>query len=183
MKQEQPGPEARSGHRHAGGGALGCRHVGAASDSSRACWDATGHSLGGVPGLVPVPLTLLAQRTGTTVSDPGLIDHAQAAIAFTAAFLGQEQLVRRTADGPVGLESEVLAREAPGLPDSSDHRRPIALLLITLGESRSKLRRAQWVGSSSWPSSRRRFQVHWLITCQASCPAGAWLHQRSGSIS
>lgn len=85
-----------------------------------------------------VPLTLLAQRTRAAVKQTGRIHQPQAAISFSALLLGRKQLARRTAHCPVRLKGEVLAREASGLPAPTDHRRAVALLLMTLGGSRSK---------------------------------------------
>ncbi len=42
-----------------------------------------------MPGCVSVPLTLRTLRTGTALSDPSFIDHAQAAIGFSAPLAGK----------------------------------------------------------------------------------------------
>lgn len=63
-----------------------------------------------------VPLTPLAQRTGTTPADASSIHHAQAPVGFSAVFMGEQLLVSGTAQCPIGLESKVLTREAARFP-------------------------------------------------------------------
>jgi hypothetical protein len=63
-----------------------------------------------------VPLTLLAQRTGTTTADASSIHHAQAPVGFSALLPGEQLLVSRTAQCPIGPESKVLTREAARFP-------------------------------------------------------------------
>ena len=55
-----------------------------------------------------IPLTLLAQGTGTTTADAGRIDHAQTPIGFLAPFVDRKGLLGWTAQRPVGLEGKVL---------------------------------------------------------------------------
>ncbi len=75
----------------------------------------------GMPGLLAVPLALLALWAGTTVSDTGLIDQAQAAVSLLAPFATPQTLACRTAHGPIGLEGEVLAHKAISFPGATDH--------------------------------------------------------------
>jgi hypothetical protein len=56
-----------------------------------------------------IPLTLLAQPTGTATANAGTIHDAQAAIGFSAVFMRDQLLVSRATQRPVGLESKVLA--------------------------------------------------------------------------
>jgi len=63
-------------------------------------------------GGIAIPLTLLAQRTGTTTVHTGSIDHAQAPIGFSAVFMRQERAPGRTAQRPIGLEGKVSSGEA-----------------------------------------------------------------------
>ena len=65
---------------------------------------------------VAIPLTLLAQPTGTTTADAGAIHHSQAPIGFSALLMREQGLVSRTAQRPIGLESKVLTREATRFP-------------------------------------------------------------------
>jgi hypothetical protein len=67
-------------------------------------------------GRAAIPLALLAQRTGTTAANAGSIHHAQAPIGFSAVFMRDELLVSGATQRPIGLESKVLAREAPSFP-------------------------------------------------------------------
>jgi hypothetical protein len=75
---------------------------------------------------VALPLTLLPQRTGTATADAGSIDHAQAPIGLSTLLMGTELLVRWTAERPIWLESEIMAREATNFPRCSHLRRSIA---------------------------------------------------------
>ena len=43
-------------------------------------------------GSAAIPLTLVAQRTGTTTADAGRIDHAQAPIGFPASLVRHKRL-------------------------------------------------------------------------------------------
>src|SRR5258708_18386248 len=64
----------------------------------------------------PLPLTLLAQGTGTTTADAGRIDHAQAAIGFSASLMGNQRLASRTTERAIRLKRKVLTREAANFP-------------------------------------------------------------------
>lgn len=92
--------------------------------------------------LMPMPLALFPQGTGTTIGDPGREDHAQAATLFAAPFTRKEHLARRTPYGPLWLEGESLSCKATRLPRSPNHRRAVARYGRRLGASYSKLRRA-----------------------------------------
>src|SRR5258708_61165 len=48
-------------------------------------------------GGVAIPLTLLAQGTGTTTADAGRIDHAQAPIGFSTPLMDNQRLASGTA--------------------------------------------------------------------------------------
>src|SRR6266571_169069 len=63
-------------------------------------------------GGAPLPLTLLAQGTGTATPKTGRIDDAQAPIDFSALLMGTKLLASRTPQRPIGLERKVLTREA-----------------------------------------------------------------------
>ncbi len=67
-------------------------------------------------GGAALPLTLLAQRTGTTTADAGSIHHAQAPIGFSALFVRDQLLVSGAPQRPIGLESKILARKAACFP-------------------------------------------------------------------
>ena len=51
-----------------------------------------------------LPLTLLAQRTGTTTADAGSVDDAQAPVGFSALLMWEQLLVCRAPQRPIGLE-------------------------------------------------------------------------------
>ena len=56
-----------------------------------------------------IPLTLLAERTGTATANAGTIHHTQAPIGFSAVFMRKQLLRSRATHCPIGLESKVLA--------------------------------------------------------------------------
>ena len=63
-----------------------------------------------------MPLTLLAQPTGTTICNPGGVEHPQRAIGFSALFGRAQHLARGAAQRAISLGSKVAPREAPGFP-------------------------------------------------------------------
>jgi hypothetical protein len=67
----------------------------------------------------PMPLTLLAQRTGTATVDAGSRDHAQTPIGFRTPLVQHERLSGRTAQSPIGLERNVTPREVVRFPGQS----------------------------------------------------------------
>src|SRR5207302_6449842 len=73
-----------------------------------------------------IPLTLLAQRTGTTAVNAGAIRHAQAAIGFSALLMREQLLVSGATQRAIGLESKVLAGEAASFPGQAHLRGSIA---------------------------------------------------------
>lgn len=54
-----------------------------------------------------IPLALLAQWASTTTVNAGSIDHAQAAIFFSAVFMREQCLVGRAPKRAIRLESKV----------------------------------------------------------------------------
>ena len=94
-------------------------------------------------GRAAIPLTLVAQGTGTTTADAGRIDHAQASIGFLAPLVCHKWLIGWTAQRPVRLEGKVLPREAASFPGCGNRGLAIArgggLLLFGLEQSGSKL--------------------------------------------
>ena len=77
-------------------------------------------------GCAALPLTLLAQGTGTATTDTGRIDHAQAPIGFSALLMGTKLLASGTAQRPIWLERKVLTREAARFPGQAHLRGSIA---------------------------------------------------------
>jgi hypothetical protein len=75
-----------------------------------------------------VPLTLLAQGAHTTVTDPGGVEHSQAAISEAVLFGWVQRLARRTAQGPVWLKRKGFSREAASFPGGGGFWRAIARL-------------------------------------------------------
>lgn len=65
---------------------------------------------------MPLPLTLLAQRTGPATAYAGPVHDAQAALSFSVLFLDMKLLVGWTAKCPIWVEREIATREATGLP-------------------------------------------------------------------
>jgi hypothetical protein len=63
-----------------------------------------------------MPLTLLAQPTAATVYDPSGVEYPQRAIGLGALLGRVQRLACWTAERPIGLESEVLSREAASFP-------------------------------------------------------------------
>src|SRR5215472_4993723 len=74
-----------------------------------------------------VPLTLRAHRAAATLTDPGAGEHTQTAIRFAALFRGTQRLACWTEQHAIGLEGEVLPREASCLPRQCDGGRAIPL--------------------------------------------------------
>ncbi len=60
-------------------------------------------------GGAAIPLTLVAQGTGTATADAGPIDDAQGSVSFSALFMRDQLLVSGTPQRPIGLESKVWA--------------------------------------------------------------------------
>src|SRR5579875_2057961 len=75
---------------------------------------------------VAIPLALFAQPTGTTTTNAGPIDHAQASVGFSALLMRDQPLVSRATQRPIGLESKVLAREATCFPGQTHLRGSIS---------------------------------------------------------
>src|SRR5436305_9671757 len=73
-----------------------------------------------------IPLTLLAQRTGTATANAGAIDHAQAAVGFSALLMREQLLGSGATQRPIGLESKVLPEQAVGFPGRAYLRGSIA---------------------------------------------------------
>src|SRR5579884_1755574 len=73
-----------------------------------------------------IPLTLLAQRTGTTTVNAGTIHHTQAAIGFSALLMRAQLLIGGATQCPIWLERKVLAREATRFPGQAHLRESIA---------------------------------------------------------
>ena len=78
-------------------------------------------------GRLPMPLTALAQRAGTAITEAGFIHHAQAPIRFSTLFGGSKLRSGGTAQGAIRLERKVAAREAALFPGLPWHSRGIAL--------------------------------------------------------
>ena len=58
-------------------------------------------------GRLSMPLTLLAQPTGATITEASLIHDTQAAIGLAALFGGRKLLQSLTAQGAIGLAEKV----------------------------------------------------------------------------
>jgi hypothetical protein len=60
-------------------------------------------------GSAAIPLTLVAQGTGTATADAGCIHHAQAPIGFSTLLVGTKLLACWTAKRAIRLEGKVLS--------------------------------------------------------------------------
>ena len=67
-------------------------------------------------GAFPMPLARLSQRAAATIENSGTVEDAQTAISEALLLGGAQRLARRTGQRPIGLESEILAREATRFP-------------------------------------------------------------------
>jgi hypothetical protein len=70
----------------------------------------------------PIPLTLLAQRTGTATVDAGSIDHAQTPIGFSASLLQNQRLSSRTTQRPIRRVEESRAHRSDQLSRAKRRR-------------------------------------------------------------
>ncbi len=76
---------------------------------------------------LPMPLTLGAHGAIATVADSGTVEHAQTAIGFPAVLRRAQRFALWAEQRPVGVEREVLSREAAFLPRQGNSRRAVAL--------------------------------------------------------
>ncbi len=72
--------------------------------------------LAGLRGGSALPLTLLPQGTGAATAHAGRIDHAQAAIGFSAPLVDAQGLPGRTAERPIRLGNKVTPTEVASFP-------------------------------------------------------------------
>ena len=94
-----------------------------------------------------MPLTLLAQKTGTATADAGRIHDAQASVSLGAPLLRNKRLTSRTAQRSIRLEGKVSTREAALFPGQGHGcrsiplggRRQVSRLFACRRESGSKL--------------------------------------------
>src|SRR5271167_8789 len=111
-------------------------------------------------GGAALPLTLLAQGTGTATTNTGRIDHTQAPIGFSALLMGNQRLASGTPQRPIRLERKVLTREAVRFPGQTHLRGSIARgrsrVRWDRGDGRSKLGGAQ----RSWLKLMAQLQAH-----------------------
>lgn len=70
-----------------------------------------------------MPLTVRTQPAGATITDAGLIDHAQAPIRFSTLFRRREQRSGGTTQRTIGLASKVSTRVATVFPGLTGHCR------------------------------------------------------------
>lgn len=77
-------------------------------------------------GGLALPLTLLAQGTGTATADAGSIHQTQAPLGFSTVFMREQVLVSRTAQCRIGLQNKVVAREAARFPGQTHLRGSVA---------------------------------------------------------
>src|SRR5258708_7177465 len=105
-------------------------------------------------GSAAIPLTLVAQGTGTATADAGCIHHAQASIGFSAPLMDTKRLASRTAQRPLWLGEKILSSETARFLGESYFSWPIPLwgrrrdgsLILHRGEDWSKLGRAHRIG-------------------------------------
>jgi hypothetical protein len=77
-------------------------------------------------GGTALPLALGAPWTRTATVEASPVHNPQAAIDFCAAFMRDQRLVSRTAQGPIWPEREVLSGETTGFPGQAYLRGRIA---------------------------------------------------------
>lgn len=80
-----------------------------------------------------MPLTLRTLWAVAAIADPSAGEDAQTAIRFPALLGGTQRLAFWTVQHAVGLEGEIVPREAPSLPRQSNGRRAVALHRWLLG--------------------------------------------------
>ena len=98
-------------------------------------------------GGLAMPLTLIAQKTGTATTDAGRIHDAQASVSLGAPLLRNKRLTSRTAQRSIRLEGKVSTREAALFPGQGHGcrsiplggRRQVSRLFARRRESGSKL--------------------------------------------
>jgi hypothetical protein len=102
-----------------------------------------------------IPLTLLAQWTGTATADTGPIHDAQAAIGFSASLMGGKRLVGGTAQRAIRLEREIRASETARFEGDGNRRLAIptggGLLLVGFGHRQSELGGTYWIRMKLMP--------------------------------
>jgi hypothetical protein len=114
----------------------------------------------------PVPLTLLAQPTTSTVCSPGGVEHPQRAIGFPALFGRAQRLARRTAQGPLRLESKVLRRRSGQLSRAGSLR-----FLHSLSRAQCRLLPVRWQEQTRWCAAGKA-QAHGPVPGARSRPIG-----------
>jgi hypothetical protein len=70
----------------------------------------------------PIPLTLVAQRTGTTTADAGCMHDAQVPVSVSPLLTRGTLLVGGATQRPIWLEGKVLAQEVGSLPGQAHAR-------------------------------------------------------------
>jgi hypothetical protein len=123
-------------------------------------------------------LTVAAEGTGATVSDPGSREHTHRPIVFGASLLWRERGPLPTPQRAVRLRKKVLPSQAP----SSRCTRPLrvrdqmvlsgkgpGMARIQCEGGENSVRRIE-VGCHCWLSSWRRFHIHCARICQVSWP-------------
>jgi hypothetical protein len=138
--------------------------------------------LAGLGGRTAIPLTLLAQRAGTTTANAGRIHHAQASISLSAPLMRHKRLASRATQRAVGLEDEILPREATSFPGQAYLRGSIArrrsCVCWDRWESLSKLGRAHRIRmelmaqlQTQIPDPLRHDLLCFLAHCSMATPA------------
>src|SRR5260370_8786904 len=76
--------------------------------------------LAGLGGRTAIPLTLLAQRAGTTTAHAGRIHHAHASISLSAPLMRHKRLASRATQLAVRVQDEILPRAATSVQEQAD---------------------------------------------------------------
>lgn len=145
----------------------------------------------------PTPLTLLPQQTRTAVANARPIDDPQTAIASRRCSCGTRTLPAGHRRVPSGWRGKSAPVKRPAFQDvavaggaypeagaeagGEDGGVGASSGCGGMAGANSVVRSGS--GARICPNSRRTFQVHCEMHCQASCPQAEWLHQRSGSCS
>ena len=125
-----------------------------------------------------VPLTLLTQSTGTTVSNPGGVEHPQGAVGFATLFGRVQRLASRAAQGAISLRSPRralrsarLSRASQPREKCSQRRKPRAQTPL---EWLEQTRSCAWEkAQADGPAPGASFQTHCETICHHSCPQEA----------
>lgn len=135
-----------------------------------------------------IPLTLLAQGTGTATAVTSPIHDAQAPVGGSRVAHARKASGQGATQRPIRLERKVLAADSASASSTSPcegahspRREPCA---VKEGREQEQIRScAPDQDEADAPTPGASFQTHCDTSCQHSCPQAVCEHQRSGSCS